>query len=162
MQRIAVRIVEEGFLHPAARLEREVVGDYGLLHVPVEGLDDAVQFFRCRVELPVAEAARASTCVEHILTDGATLAARPVVQRFVASRFQRSILLYLRSQAIGRVAVDCAVEGVDAQTAAASVAVVMRCVAADESELIRVEVGGARHDFAVEVDEAGHWARPVC
>jgi hypothetical protein len=156
MSRITVNIVSEGFLHPAPRLDAEVIGAHGFVHVPVADLDSDVQFFRCRVAC-----AGDSAASEWILADASLASDREVAGRFLSDRFPDSSTVFLRSQALGRAAVDCPADSALTQPAAAAVAVVMFAAACDESESIVVEGGGARHAFAVGSDAAGHFASPV-
>lgn len=156
MQRIAVQMLAEGFLHSADRLEQEVADDNGFLHVPVAGVDADLQFFHGRVH-----SEHAPIPLEYLLIDAPVVAARELVQRFIALRFPESTILFLRSQATGRAVVECPAQAPLAQAAAAFVAVVLVSAAWDESEAITVEGGGAKHVFAIEVDGAQHWAQPV-
>jgi len=156
MSRIAVQLLAEGFLHSATRLERELVGDDGVLHLPVAGLDADVQFFHCS-----AQSAPASLAREYVLADAPLPSTRDVAQRFLAQRFAAAAPLFLRSQATGRASVDCTPQAPQlTQDAAACVAMVMYSAAWDESDTIEIEGCGHKHTFEVGLDDTGHWAEP--
>jgi hypothetical protein len=154
MTAAAVRLLSEGFLHPATTLENERTDDHRLLHVPVHDLETHFQFFHCRVE-------DAGTVVEYVVADSGSPASVDIVQRFLFARFPESVVLLLRSQATGRAVVECEPGSSLAFQAAAAVATIMYAAAWDESESIRVEGGGARHDVAVSFDEPVYRVRAI-
>jgi hypothetical protein len=154
MSAVVVRLLSEGFLRPVATLESELADESGIVHVPVHGLDTDFQFFQCRVE-------DAGTTVDYVVTDAGSPANADLVQQFLSARFPGCVVLFLRSQAIGRAVIDCRPNVPLSFAAAAAVATVMVAAAWDESESISIEGGGARHVVAVSADDSTYVVRAL-
>lgn len=154
MSAVAVRLLSEGFLRPVTTLESELADESGIVHVPVPGLDADFQFFQCRVE-------DAGTATDYILTDSGSPANADIVQRFLAARFPGCVVLFLRSQAIGRAVVDCEPAVSLSFAAAAAVATVMVAAAWDESDSFSIEGAGQRHVVAVALDDSTYVVRAL-
>jgi hypothetical protein len=152
MSTVGVRLLSEGFLRPVATLESELADDSGIVHVPVHGLDADFQFFQCRVE-------DAGGVMDYVLTDAGSPANADIVQRVLSARFPGCVVLFLRSQAIGRAVVEHKPVAPLAFPAAAAVATVLRAAAWDESESFSIEGGGERHIVAISAEDSAYVAR---
>jgi len=155
MNRFAARVLSDGFLHPAARLDDEIVDDRGVVHIPLRELDTDLQFFHCRVEAPQMPAP-----FDYVLSDLPPHASQAAVQRFLSARFPDATTLYLRSQDTGRATIECAPALARPETAAAAVAAVLCSAAADESPFLTIQIAGVPHVVTVSFDDGVYWVEP--